>query len=125
MGLLDGIMGVASEMTLEEVQEKIGGFLCDCEKIHRGYQLTRDFFIFTNKRVIIIDVQGMTGKREEYHSIPYKSISHYAISTAASLDTDAELKIYIGSARDPLIKQFNKKVDIHEVEKTLSEFIIG
>lgn len=124
MGLLDGIMGIASEMTLEEVEQKIGGFLCKCEKIHMGYQLTRDFFVFTNRRVLIIDVQGMTGKREEYHSIPYKSISHYSINTAGSLDTDAELKLYIGSARDPIIKQFNKKVDIHEVEKILSDYIL-
>lgn len=75
-----------------------------------AFKLFRDMMVFTEKRLILVDKQGMTGKKTEYHSIPYKSISHYSIETAGTFDLDAELKIWISSAEEPLVdKQFKKR----------------
>ena len=75
-----------------------------------AYQLIRDYFVFTDKRFVLVDKQGITGSKVEYHSIPYKSITHFSIETAGSFDLDAELKIWISGTAAPLQKQFNKKL---------------
>ena len=77
--------------------------------------------VFTEKRLILVDKQGMTGKKIEYHSIPYKSISHFSVETAGTFDLDAELKIWISSATDPLVdKQFKKDSSIYDIQKILA-----
>lgn len=63
----------------------------------------------------------MTGKKIEYHSVPYKSISHFSVETAGHFDLDAELKIWISSSTEPSIsKQFKKDDSIYEVQKALA-----
>ncbi|MET3699109.1 PH (Pleckstrin Homology) domain-containing protein [Bacillus oleivorans] len=125
MGFLDGLMGNASEMKLEEVQKDYANLLSSTERIEKAYKLIRDLFIFTNKRLILIDKQGVTGKKVDYHSIPYKSISHFSIETAGNFDLDAELKIWISSNETPIVKQFNKSLNIYDVQKVLAEYVLG
>lgn len=77
--------------------------------------------VFTEKRLILVDKQGMTGKKIEYHSIPFKIISHFSIETAGTSDMDAELKIWVSSAADPLVeKQFKKDASIYDIQKILA-----
>ncbi|AOZ91827.1 PH domain-containing protein [Paenibacillus crassostreae] len=124
MGFLDGLMGNASQVNLAEVQKEYAQILAPQERIEKAYKLVRDMFIFTDKRLILIDKQGLTGKKMEYHSIPYKSISHYSIETAGHFDLDAELKIFISSSTVPIVKTFNKNVSIYEVQSVLSLYIL-
>lgn len=124
MGLLDGLMGNASEVKIEVVQKEYANILSSTEKIEKAYKLIRDMFIFTNKRLILIDKQGVTGKKVEYHSIPYKSITHFSIETAGHFDLDAELKIWISGSHVPLEKQFNKSLNIYEVQSVLAEYVL-
>ncbi len=63
----------------------------DC--IEKAYQLIRDLFVFTNKRLILVDKQDLTGHKVEYQSLPYKSIIHFSVETAGHFDLDAMLKI--------------------------------
>lgn len=68
-----------------------------------------------------MDKQGLTGKKVEYHSIPFKSISHFSVETAGHFDLDAELKIWISGAQLPAIsKQFKKDKSIYDVQKVLA-----
>lgn len=86
-----------------------------------GFKLIRDTFIFTNKRLILISVQGLTGSKVEYKSIVYKSISRFSVETAGTFELDAELKIWVSSEVQPsIVKQFNKSVNIYEVQKSLA-----
>lgn len=125
MGFLDGLMGNASEVKLEAVQKEFSHLLGSTERIEKAYKLIRDMFIFTNKRLILVDKQGVTGKKMEFHSIPYRSISHFSVETAGTFDLDAELKIFISSNPTPIQKQFNKSLNIFEVQKVLSEYVLG
>ena len=87
-----------------------------------GFKLIRDTFIFTNKRLILVDKQGLSGKKTEYLSIGYKSISRFSIETSGHFDLDAELKIWISSEQQASIqKKFNKKVNIYDVQKILAK----
>ncbi|CAM2070777.1 PH domain-containing protein [Sulfidibacter corallicola] len=125
MGLISGLMGNASEVTVEKIEKEYGKLLASHESVKRAFKLVRDLFIFTDKRLILVDKQGITGKKVEYHSIPYKSISHYAVETSGHFDLDAELKIYISSNPNPIQKQFKKDGNIYEVQRTLSEFLLS
>ena len=93
------------------------------EQIYAAYLLIRDTILFTDRRLIFVDKQGMTGKKVEYHSIPYKSISHFAVETAGHFDLDAELKIWISSSSTPIEKTFTKGVDIYEIQALLTQFV--
>jgi hypothetical protein len=121
MGLLSGLMGNASTIKKEEVQKEIGDLLANGEEIDVAFKLIRDLIVFTNSRLILVDKQGLTGKKTEYHSIPYKSISHYSVESAGHFDLDAELKIWISGAQMPAIqKQFKKDKSIYDVQKVLA-----
>ena len=74
--------------------------------------------------LILIDKQGVTGKKVEYHSIPYRSITHFSIETAGSFDMDAELKIYLSGNPMPIQKSFNKKLDIYELQAVLASYVL-
>lgn len=124
MAIFDGLLGNASQVDLPAVQKEYGSLLIQGEKIERAYKLVRDMFIFTDKRLILVDKQGMTGKKTEIHSVPYKSISHYSVETAGHLDLDAELCLYISSSTVPIKKTFNKNVNIYEVQTVLSQYIL-
>jgi hypothetical protein len=125
MGLFSALLGNAGAVSQDELQKKYGQLLTDHEEIELGFKLIRDTFIFTNKRLILVDVQGLTGSKTEYKSITYKSISRFSIETAGTFDLDAELKIWISSETQPSIKkQFNKSVNVYEVQKGLAHHVL-
>lgn len=125
MGLFDGLMGNASEVNLDKLQEEMQEILIPHETIQNAYKIIRDTFIFTNKRLILIDKQGVTGKKTEYHSIPYKNILHFAVETAGTFDLDAELKIWVSGSQLPIQKNFNKSTNIYKVQSVLAEYVLG
>lgn len=124
MGLLDGIMGNASKVDPAKVQQEFAQLLAPGESVQHAYQLVRDYFVFTDKRFVLVDKQGFTGSKVEYHSIPYRSITHFSIETAGTFDLDAELKIWISGAANPIQKQFNKRLDIYEVQSVLATYVL-
>lgn len=125
MGLFDRLIGNASEVNLEKLQGEVGELLITNETIQNAYKIIRDIFIFTNKRLILIDKQGVTGKKIEYHSIPYKNILHFSVETAGTFDVDAELKIWISGGPQPLQRSFNKSTNIYKVQSVLAEYVLG
>jgi hypothetical protein len=124
MGLLDGLLGNASEVNIKEIEKEYSNVLAENEVIERAYKLIRDMFIFTNKRLILVDKQGMTGKKTEYHSIPYKNITHFSIETAGHFDLDAELKIWVSGTAAPIAKQFNKSLNIYALQSILATYVL-
>jgi hypothetical protein len=125
MGLFSAILGNASTVSQEELMKQYGQLLLDGEEIELGFKLIRDTFIFTSKRLILIDRQGLTGSKTEYKSISYKSISRFSVETAGTFELDAELKIWISSETQPsIIKQFNKSVNVYEVQKVLAHHVL-
>ncbi|WNJ17134.1 PH domain-containing protein [Pontibacter sp. G13] len=121
MELFNKIRGNASEVSAEKLNEKYGRLLTENEQIELGFKLIRDVFMFTNKRLILIDFQGITGSKVEYKSLPYKNVSRFSLETAGTFDLDAELKIWISSENTPTVsKKFNKSIDVYEVQRFLA-----
>jgi hypothetical protein len=105
--------------------KEYSNLLIDGESIEIGFKLIRDTFIFTSKRLILIDKQGLTGSKIEYKSISYKSISRFSVESTGTFDLDAELKIWVSSEQEPSIrKQFSKSVNVYDVQKMLATFVL-
>ncbi|MBA0883920.1 PH domain-containing protein [Flavobacterium undicola] len=125
MGLFSALLGNAGTVSQEDLQKDYGKLLINGEEIELGFKLIRDTFIFTNKRLILVDKQGLTGNKIEYQSISYKSISRFSIETAGTFDLEAELKIWISSEQTPSIKkQFNKSVNVYDVHNVLATHVL-
>ncbi len=125
MGLLDNLLGNATEVNLNEIKSEFDTILFDGEELISAYRILRDKWVFTNKRLIMQDIQGLTGSKREYHSIPYKSITHFSIETAGTLDDDCEMKIWISGCQEPLVKEFSRKIDIKGISKTFANLVLG
>ncbi|WP_042145009.1 MULTISPECIES: PH domain-containing protein [unclassified Pseudoalteromonas] len=124
MGLLSGLLGNASEVDSDDLDKVLGDCLIDGEAIQKAYKVIRDMFVFTNKRLILIDKQGVTGSKVELLSIPYSKVTKFSKESAGHFDLDAELKIWIGSELEPLTKEFKAGDNINDVYKILSQFVL-
>jgi hypothetical protein len=125
MGIFSSLLGNAGVANPEELKKDYGNLLIDGENIEVGFKLFRDVFIFTNKRLILVDKQGVTGSKVEYLSIAYKSISRFSVETSGHFDLDAVLKIWISSDLQPIIeKKFNKQVNIYDLQRILAMHVL-
>ncbi len=125
MGLLNAILGNASEISIENVSKEFEPILIDGENIEKAYKLIRDMFIFTNKRLILVEKQ-LVGTKVDYLSIPYSSIKKFSKESAGIVDLDADLKIWLTNDTAPtIVKQFGKGGNnINEVYKILSQYTL-
>ena len=93
------------------------------ESIISEYVALRDYIVFTNKRIIAVNVQGMTGKKQDFTTLPYSKIQAFSVETAGVLDLDSELEIYF-SGLGKVKFEIAGKNDIAEIGKIISEKIL-
>ncbi|KKB33398.1 PH domain-containing protein [Bacillus thermotolerans] len=124
MGLFDSLVGNATEADIQKVEQTLEQILIEGERIEKAFQILRDLIVFSNRRLIFIDKQGVTGKRIEYHSVPYHSVTHFSVQTAGTFDLEAELLIWITGRENPIAKQFRKDNSIFDVQKALASYIL-
>ena len=87
------------------------------------YQAIRDFVVFTNKRVIAVNVQGVTGKKKDFSTLPYSKIQAFSVETSGTLDLDSELELYfsdLGKVRF----EFTGASNIVEIGRLISQYIL-
>ncbi len=126
MGLFSALLGNAGAVDKDSLVKDYGKLLITGETVELGFKLIRDTFIFTNKRLILVEKQGLTGSKIEYKSITYKSITRFSIETAGTFDLEAELKIWVSSEANPsIVKQFNKSVNVYDVQNVLAHHVLG
>lgn len=125
-GVFDALLGNASQMPRGDAAKEVAHLLVPGEQIELAYKMIRDLFVFTDRRLILIDKQGMTGRKVECHSIPYRSIIHFSVETAGTFDRDAELKIYVSGRVAPIERQFRKGgANIFDVQRAIAMAVIG
>jgi len=107
----------------EAAAAKFEDMFLDDEVIGLGYKAKRDRVLFTDRRVVVINIQGITGKKVEFFTIPYSKISSYSVETSGTFDLDSELKIWASGLSGIEIK-FLKGIDIREVGRYLTEKLI-
>ena len=124
MDSLNELLETAHEINPQRLQKQLQPILAAGEELEQVFRVLRDLLIFTNRRLILVDKQGLTGKKTEYHSIPYRSITHFSVETAGHVDLDSELKLWFIGEPQPLVKRFRKRADIISVQKTLARQLL-
>lgn len=124
MGLLSGLMGNASEVDDDDLEKVLANTLIEGELVEKAYKVVRDMFIFTNKRLILIDKQGVTGSKVEMISVAYSKITKFSKESAGHFDLDAELKIWVGSDPTPISKEFKAGDNINEVYRIIAKYAL-
>lgn len=125
MGLLDGVLGNASRIDNAEATEEYGRLLSDGEQIHAAYRLIRDGLLLTSTRLILINKQGISGKKVKYRSVPYRSITTFEVENAGKYDLDAELRVWVPGRVDAFGITFSRGVDVFEAQALLARFVSG
>jgi len=106
-----------------EVPKEVNEILIEGEKAEIAYKTIRDVAVVTNKRLIIADRQGITGKKVEIYTIPFKSINMYSTENAGGfLDVNSELELWTRAGRFKL--NLNKKVDIRKLDRLIAKYIL-
>ncbi len=112
-------------MDIGKVREEVHGLLIPGEEAVLAFQTIRDQLLFTNKRIISIDVQGITGRRKSFSSLPYSKIQYFAIQTPgfAELFPDSELFIMFSDTFTAKF-EFKGKVDIGMIGRIISQYVL-
>ena len=124
MGLLSGLMGNASQKNVDKVERDLEDILVPGEQVTLAFSLIRDLIVFTEFRLILVDKQGVTGKKTSYKSLPYRSISRFSVETSGHFDLDAELKIWVSLAVEPSeVLQFKSDNSVIEIQQALASAV--
>jgi hypothetical protein len=103
--------------------DKARDLLIDDERVIDSYKSMRDGVIFTSKRIIAVNVQGITGSKKDFTSLPYNNIVAYSIETSGTFDLDSELEIYF-SAIGKVRFEFTGKASMLEISKIISGYLL-
>lgn len=108
------------------VRADVQGLLISGEEIVFAFQTVRDQLVFTNKRIIAVDVQGITGKRKSFSTMPYSKIQYFSVQTPgfAELFPDSELFLVFSSGFTAKF-EFKGQVDIGAIGRMISEYVLA
>jgi len=124
MGLLSGLLGLASDVDTGALARELEPILLPDETIEIAFQVLRDQMVFTDRRVVLVDKQGMTGRKRAYHSIPYRAITMFSVETAGSFDTDAELRIWVAGQSEPFLQNLSRGTNLSGIQKALASGVL-
>ena len=123
--VLQGLLGHATSSSVQEAQETYGEMLVTDEQVMAAYKWVRDEVVLTSHRIIYQDVQGLTGKKKSFLSIPYESIHKFSKESAGWLDLDAELRIWVRGEEEPIKWEFRKDEAVNIIFSILSEKVLN
>lgn len=111
------------QIKLSDGEELVQQLLIEGESVLSAYKSVRDFVVFTNKRVISANVQGVTGKKRDFTSMPYSRITVFSVETSGVFDIDSELELWF-SGLGKVIFEFTGHSDIIQIGKTIATFTL-
>ncbi|CAN5347358.1 PH domain-containing protein [soil metagenome] len=124
MSILSTLLGNASQADTEKIAAELAGILTTGESVDAAFKFVRDMIVFTNKRMITVDVEGMTGKKREWTSVPYKAINRFSAETAGWFDVDAELRVWVIGQADPVTFELKGGTKMQDLYRILSEHVL-
>lgn len=110
----------------ESVRADVNGLLISGEVIVSAFQTVRDQLVFTNKRIIAIDVQGMTGKKKTFSTLPYSKVQFFTIQTPGFMELFADTELMLVFSNGFTAKfEFRGNVDIGQLSRVISQYALA
>jgi hypothetical protein len=123
MSTIKGILGAASSVNIDAEYDRIAHLLLEGEGIHSIFKTVRDLIVFTDFRLLFIDVTGITGKRVETLSVPYKSVTGHRYISAGPLDINSEIVLFLKGRPEVTLKLSNATaISIHTLISHFEKF---
>lgn len=112
-------------INVSEVRDEVNGLLIEGEVIACAFKTVRDQLIFTNKRIISVDVQGITGKRKSFSSMPYSKIQFFSIQTPGFVELIPDSELVLTFSNGFVAKfEFKGDTDIGKIGRMISEYVL-
>lgn len=121
MGLLDTLLGHASEKSLDNLTADFAPLLAPGETLQRAFGLIRDLIVFTDRRMILVNKQGVTGSKVEYVSVPYRSIVMFSLETAGHFDLESELRVWVSGQPAPISRSLGRDSGAQDILALLAQ----
>ena len=112
-----------SQCSPEDIATQVEPLLIQGEQLVATYKAVRDFVVFTDKRLIAVNVQGLTGKKRDFTSLPYSKIQAFSIETAGTLDLDAELDLWFSGLGNVRL-EFKGRTDIRSLGLMIANYTL-
>lgn len=112
-----------TKINADTIAEQIAPLLIPGENIIGAYKAIRDYVAFTDKRIIAVNVQGVTGKKKDFTTMPYSKIQSFSVETSGVIDLDSELELYF-SGLGRVKFEFSGSNDIVKIGQLISSFIL-
>lgn len=124
--MIDFDKSAAFKLTLDKRPDMklVNDILVSGEEVYQTYTTVRDKVIFTNKRVIAINIQGLTGAKKDFTSLPYSKVQAFSVETAGTLDMDAELDLWFSSVGKVRF-EFSRDCNVRELNRVISEYVLN
>jgi hypothetical protein len=106
-----------------DIGPAVAPLLIEGEQLVSCYKAVRDFVVFTNKRLIAVNVQGMTGKKRDFTSLPYSKVQAFSVETAGTFDLDAELDLWF-SGLGKVRLEFKGNSDIRQLGQMIATYVL-
>lgn len=106
-----------------DYESLISGMFVPGEEILQTFRAIRDGVVFTNKRIIAINVQGVTGKKKDVTSLPYSKLQAYSVETAGVLDLDSEMELWF-SGLGKVKFEFVSNANVTEICRMISNIVL-
>lgn len=119
----NGFFARLKKVNNDNFNDLVGTFFVDGEFVIAAYKSVRDGVVFTNKRIIAINIQGITGKKKDFTSIPYNKITTFSLETAGTFDLDSELEIHL-SGVGKVKFQFTGSTEVVAICKIISDYTL-
>ncbi|MBD2037449.1 PH domain-containing protein [Phormidium sp. FACHB-592] len=111
-------------IAVDQMLKPISNFLLEDETVLAVFKTVRDQLVFTSKRIIAANVQGLTGKKVDYTSIPYSKIQTFSVESSGTLERDCEIEIYISSI-GKIRFEIRGNFDVIAFNKVISKYVLA
>ena len=115
----------AGDIDVTGAQAEFQAWLIDGERVLAAFRTVRDTALLTNLRFIFVVVQGLTGSKKEFLSIPGRSVTRFSFETAGTFDLDADMKMWVSGAATPLEVKISRKSDPQHIHRLMTQLIVG
>lgn len=115
----------SSEIEPEDVQRDYAQALIPGEQVLAAFRSVRDVVFLTNYRFALVDIQGLTGRKVEIVTIPYRSIARYSVETAGTFDMDADIRIWVAGDPDPIEMKVGRRSNVAQVQQILARAVLN